>query len=250
MATTFTKAIQLGSAFARADFGNPALLNNGSTGWTYLIGLKCDTGASGQNLLSKNSSNSNNEGYAIPLTATGSDYYSDMPFGRSTAKSTYRANPLLIGGVWSFIAITRDLSTSAVKIYNGAYGGALSDTGASDIGGGSGTPADDSAFNLILGTNLATNASIRPVEIFHFSRYNSVLSLATINTMIADLDALGLPLAALYVHPGATDTAAVDLANGNNGVFAGTVAIVDGPDTAGPSSDIPQLKAAHRRRYF
>lgn len=230
MATTFTKAMYFNSNVARADFGNPSVLNDGS--FSYIMGLYLPAGFSGTNLLNKNDDNANNTGYYVrPTELTGSAYV-DTKVARGTTASLYRANPAFTLDAWVWIAFTLDRTTPAFKFYGGAYGGSLSDMSANDIVGGSGAVSSDASFPLRIGSN-SNQLTSYPVSVFFLGRWNSVLSLATINSYVSDMDADGKASSVLYVKPAASDTSAVDTSgNGNNGTWAGTVSIVDGPDTA------------------
>ena len=233
MATTFTKAVRLASAFARADFGNAAVLNDPS-GLTYIIGYRAPSGASAGNLISKNADNSVNAGYAVPLFPTGSNFYTDMTFSRTTTKSVFRVNPLVAQATWAWLAVTLDRSTFAVKAYAASYGASLTDTSAADIVPGSGTSTTDATWTLTLGSNGVNQGPLNPMECFFLGRWNSVLSLATINSYCSDMEANGKASSVLYVKPTAADTGSLpDLSGqGNNGTYSGTTSIVDGPDTA------------------
>jgi hypothetical protein len=233
MATTFTKAVRLASAFARADFGNAAVLQDGS-GFSYIIGYRAPSGASVGNLLSKNADNAANGGYALPLIPTGSDFYIDAPFSRSTTRSVFRVNPIVAEATWAWMAVTLDRSSFAVKIYAASYGASLTDQSASDINGGSGTSGSDATWTLKLGSNASSQGPLNPMECFFLGRWNSVLSLSTINSYCSDMEANGKASSVLYVKPTAADTGSLpDLSGqGNNGTYSGTTSIVDGPDPA------------------
>lgn len=241
MATTFTKAMLFNSNVANANFGKPSVLNDGS--FTYVMGLFLPAGFNGQNLISKTDDDANNNGYYVRPNELSGNAYADSKVARATSASFYRANPAFALDGWRWIAITLDRTTPTFKFFGGSYGGALSDMGAGDILGGSGAVSSDAAYNLRIGLNdTAAQLSTYPVSVFFFGRWNSALSLATINGMVADMDANGLPTAALYVKPEEGDTAAIDLANGNDGVWGGAVSIVDGPDPAasGPTANAVQ----------
>lgn len=230
MSTTFTKAINLGNSAAAVNFGSGTSLDDGN--WTYIIGIKTPTGMGGQISLGK-SADLGSVGYGLPLVDTGSAFRSDFTIWRTVGQGIWRANPLLPYDTWTWIALSLVTLTAAVKVYAGAYGGSLADTSAPDIGGGSGAALSDAAYDLTLGVNGAQVAN-NPLQGFFVGRWNSTLSLATINSYVADMDGVGKASSVLYIKPAAADTSSVpDLSgNGNNGAYSGAVTIVAGPDVA------------------
>lgn len=228
MSTLFAKALNLGTGGTTVDFGSAALLDDGN--FTYIIGLKAPTGMGGSLLLAK-SSDATANGYGLELLDIGGSTFFSRWYITAASIYIYQSNPVVTKDAWSWIALTLNRSTPVGKVYAGAYGGSLADTGASDIGPGLGAIASDAALNLVLGTN-STQAANAPVQAFFLGRWNSVLSLATINSYAADMDGVGKASAVLYIKPTAGDTASVADTSGNgfNGAYTGTVTVVDGPD--------------------
>lgn len=226
MSTTFTKAVRLGSSGAQINFGNPSLLNDGD--WTFIIGVKVPTGSSGQAMLMKGDVMGANNGYT----------FGDIDFSvaRATTQSAYRANPTYPYDAWVWLAFSLSRSTPTYAVYEGAYGGTVAALSPTDINPGVGAVTSDAAYPLTLGVQGGTNTSLRPFDVFFFGRWNSVLSGATISALCADMDGQA-PLypPALYCKPssGSTSSLADISGNANDGAYAGTVTVVDGPDAAG-----------------
>lgn len=230
MPTSFTKSIYFNSVSAKADFGTPSILNDGS--FTFIIGVKLPTSFNGFNIVSKNDDNNNNNGYATRLYELSGSAYADTKVARATTASVYRANPAFTLNAWQWIAFSLDRATPAFKWYSSSYGSSLTDSGATELVAGTGSVTSDASYALTLGGN-PSQLITYPLNVFFFGRWNSVLSLSTINSYVSDMDANGKASSVLYVKPASGDTSAVDTSgNGNNGTWSGTVSIADGPDPA------------------
>lgn len=217
MATVYTNSFNLSSYYSQINFGKASTLNNGD--WTYIIGLRWPSTTSDGYLIQKKD--------AYQMYGQG-QLNLDFQISRSGGASWYRCGSLAALNTWGWAAFSLQRSTPTFSCYVGTFGSSLSSKSAPDIVGGSGTISDDSAYDLCLGSSGVP--SVRPTEVFFFGRWNSVLTLSTINNYVSDMDANGKSSSVLYIKPTFGDTTAVDLSgNGNNGTLS-TVTVGDGPN--------------------
>lgn len=261
MPTTFTKALELSNATAGVIWGHgsaatPAALDNMASfttielvnladGLGYKWGLFKGDGADG--------------GWYHKMVEQFSDnhvrYYSTM--ARVTggyARTTY---PTFEVGQWGWVATQWDRAGSAFTVYGGPYNGAVAAAVVTaNEGDGSGATKSDSDYPLFFGDRDGNGNAPVGTKLAFLGVWAGLLSLATIQSYCADMEATGKATALLYAKVTETDTVALAdksaaaLANANdaiNATYGGTITLVDGPDIAEPPPASPSGRGGINR---